>query len=133
MGDTCSVCSSPVQVRNTINDQLRQGARLRDIASQCGISKSAIHRHRTKCVPRELLQAHRKAKLTDSRIVAHWPTDETAPAETRGNFVLWNSGEVIAPSEVTADDLIFEIQYAAPVQPPKTAKTPPDTPPSPAK
>jgi hypothetical protein len=102
----CSVCESPTEVLKSVNESLVRRVKLRDIAKMCGLSKSAIGRHKLKCVPREILRNYKNAKFNAQRgrVFVKWPHDECVPPEDRGK---------ITPShlEMTADDVLIVVCY----------------------
>lgn len=61
----CSICSHPD--RTAIDEALISGASLREVEAQWGVSKSALHRHRTQCVT---VSAGAGGALTQSEVVA---------------------------------------------------------------
>jgi hypothetical protein len=54
---TCRVCRSPDRARVDRALVAAQSS-VRDLAEQYGLSSSAVHRHRQRCLPDELVQAH---------------------------------------------------------------------------
>jgi hypothetical protein len=109
----CRVCSAPAEVTATVNRALAEKVKLRDIAAQCGISKSSIHRHASKCIAREILAGY-KAKVFDSRpkqVVVKWPDDSSCPAELRDR--LTDGFQTIPAHQIDAvKDILFVVTYA---------------------
>ena len=106
----CSICSAPVEVVRAINSALAKREKMRDIAARSGFSKSAIHRHSQRCVPREIISAHKSARFDarTGRVFVSWPDDPSCPADTRGKLL---PGHRI-PGE---HDVMLHVQYEKPI------------------
>lgn len=61
---TCTVCRHPDE--RAINLALITGRAFREIAGQFGISKSALARHRIRCIPKDLVQARESRKVAEA-------------------------------------------------------------------
>jgi hypothetical protein len=113
----CSICSSPPAVSAAVNRQLEQKIRMRDIAAAAGFSKSAVHRHSQKCVPRQVMAQHKAGKFDPQTMLSWylWPngdlTRQAIPYGFRGGV----------RDKPGPRDLIFKIKYEA-LPPPKPPK-----------
>ena len=108
----CSVCSAPAQVTASVNLELSKRTKLRDIAKLSGISKSAIHRHSQKCLPREVLAAYKTARFNPNvgRVFVQWPEDPSCPSDVRGKLL--NARAVVASlDEITENDVVLNVVY----------------------
>ena len=69
MPNTCSICAD--QRIREIDEDLLSGASVRDVEGRYGISKSAVDRHRRKCLgPKALRALARHEEQTEERIAA---------------------------------------------------------------
>jgi hypothetical protein len=64
MPQTCTICRH--QHRNEIDKALIRPESLRDIALRFGTSKSALERHRAKCLPKHLLLAKQDSETQNA-------------------------------------------------------------------
>jgi hypothetical protein len=93
MRATCKVCESGAAT--VVDGLLRQGVKLRDIAQQVGMSKSAVHRHSLKCTIRAAAQTLKAKKFDplrdrtlvkftdeDSFLIHHDPNDPSTNGTT---------------------------------------------------
>jgi hypothetical protein len=77
----CSICTSPEPVQRIVNQQLAGRVKMTDIAAASGFSKSAVHRHSSKCLGRAVLRDYRDALKAGPRIwVPCWTPEEELSA-----------------------------------------------------
>jgi hypothetical protein len=88
---------------------LSRNEKLRDISQRSGFSKSAIGRHRLKCVPREILAdfKRRKSDPQSSTIFVLWPDDPNVPEDWRGKRTVFQGQDQPGP-----DSIEFVVRYA---------------------
>jgi hypothetical protein len=110
MFGSCSICAAPAEVQSAINRGLAARVKLRILAQESGLSKSAIHRHSQKCIARQTLNTFKSARFNANtgRIFVRWSDDPCAPPEYRGRTF---------PSsrEMTADDVLIVVEYEPPI------------------
>jgi hypothetical protein len=56
---SCTICSSPPDVRNAIDEALYKKEKLRDLEKRCAFSRATLSRHSRRCLPKNTLEAHR--------------------------------------------------------------------------
>jgi hypothetical protein len=110
----CSVCQLPADVRHLVDVEISRRTKFRTIAALCGLSKSTVHRHATKCLSRARFADHLAEKFNPrvNRLVISWPDDEVAPADFRGKKLNAYSGDEITQTRTTDHELVIE--YAKP-------------------
>jgi hypothetical protein len=106
MFGSCSICAAPAEVQSAINRGLAARVKLRILAQESGLSKSAIHRHSQKCIARQTLKTFKAARFNAAtgRIFVQWPNDPSAPDHLRGR---------IFPNyrPITENDVLIVVTY----------------------
>jgi hypothetical protein len=107
----CSICSAPADVRAAVNEALARREKFLDLAARTGFSKSALHRHSQRCVPREILSRYKNQRTPPApeRELVRWPD---------GRIFVWRTQQPVAPDEVRPNDIVFSVAYN------RTAKLP---------
>lgn len=68
---TCSICSAPSEVQQSINSMLKQKLSMKKIALASGISKAAIGRHSLRCLSRKVANSFKS--LSQQIAIVCWP------------------------------------------------------------
>jgi hypothetical protein len=110
MANDCSICSAPINVLRAVNDALAKREKLRSIAARSGFSKSSIHRHSQRCVPRQVLASHQASRFNSQlgRIFVQWPDHESCPPDLRAKLLPSHR----LPGE---HDILLRVEYEKPV------------------
>lgn len=92
MRGSCSICAAPAEVLTAINYALARHEKLRDIEKRSGFSKSSLHRHSNKCIPRNAIVSYKTVKLNSvgRRYVVQWPDGSLTTStvfDSRGHAV----------------------------------------------
>jgi hypothetical protein len=98
----CTVCALPVADKAAVESKINAGAKFRELARLCGISKSSLHRHSVNCMPRNRLRELKNRRL--------------APAAESRQIVLWPD-EPFDVAQMKPEDFLIVVQYAAAVPP----------------
>jgi len=80
----CTVCKLQPADLAAVESALANGTKFRELAQQCGFSKSALHRHWSRCANRRRLaeiKNRRQGVKAETRIAVQWPGDPTPDAD----------------------------------------------------
>jgi len=126
----CSVCSAPPEVLTTVEARLRDGTELRVIETESGFSRSALDRHRNKCMKRAALVANRDRKLSlqGKRVIVELAHPLLGPPrmllsaeyDARGTVVAQSTAREtieVRPADLRATDVLLTVEFEDEVPP----------------
>jgi len=121
----CTICASPPEVCVLIERGLANKVFLRVLAAQSGLSRSAIDRHKQKCIPRKVLNTFRDKKRSaqNERLISVWPDGSMKSLHDPLN--LDDGGRRISRAELRGGDALVLIKVdgsAVVVLPSKTGQ-----------
>lgn len=105
MGQKCTVCAAPANVRAAVDARLKEKQPLRELSKQTGFSRSGLSRHSRVCVSRTTVEEYRgrsKTDLRNRRYVVAWPADPPA---------LWRYTADGAETELRDSDVLLTVRY----------------------
>jgi hypothetical protein len=103
----CSICSAPPDVLQAVNNALLAGESGRKIAARSAFSKSALYRHRDKCIARTTLAKHRQLVTSEpGRHIVVWPSGDYTIATPR------REPELFDICTLQPHDIVIRVEYA---------------------
>jgi hypothetical protein len=127
---SCSICSNS-EAAVAVNELLFKGSTIDFVATETGVHRSSVARHKAKCFARWRANRLRDRKGKSDQpgvIFVQWPNSPTAPEHVRGTLIRNWDPTPVHPSQIRPSDALFVVRYANPL--PERAKI--ETPTAPA-